>query len=276
MSRQAMDLVPLTDSVSVAGLYADSNEMPASHRSAAPPLVPIDGTFGFATIGMSNGLEEWAAFTSHAQQRGALAAGAVLASGAVRFRTMRSWNDPLNRTWDRAIDRIAKSGIGPEQVQVLWMKMGSQLHELGFGPTHERVAMERAWLRSILTEAVAHLPNLRRVYMSSRIYAGYARSTNHCEPVTGYDNGLAVKAVVADSVAGRTPVWVAWGPYLWGNGSTPRMDGFVWLREDFDDDGLHPSPEGARKVAELLFDFFSNEPGMAWMLSGDQLRDTAL
>ena len=272
MRRCAEESVPLTDTATGVGLYTHGNKMPEAHRSAAPALEPIDGVIGFAAIGMSNGLQEWAAFTSRAHEHGALADGTILANGAVRYRTMSEWNDPRNRSWEHAIDRIATAGIGPQHVQVVWMKMGSKLHELGFIPTRRRVDMERAWLENILAEAVVQLPNLRRVYVSSRIFVGYARSTNHQEPATGFDNGLAVKAVVGDSVAGRIPVWVAWGPYLWANGAKPREDGLAWLRDDFEDDGLHPSQKGARKVGSLLFDFFSTEPGTRWMLSNGTFR----
>lgn len=271
IARSAEGSVPLTDTAAGVGLYAGGNDMPASHRSAAPLLEPIDGVVGLAAIGMSNGLQEWDAFTALVENRGNRAGAIALANGAVRFRTMSDWIEPRNGTWERAIEGIAASGMGPQHIQVVWMKMGSKLHELGLTPTQQRVDMERRWLGMILAEAVEHLPNLRRVYISSRIYAGYARSTNHLEPATGFDNGLAVRAVVADAVAGRTPVWAAWGPYLWADGSRPREDGFVWLREDFEDDGVHPSEEGARKVGSLLLDFFSTEPAMAWLFTNDGL-----
>jgi hypothetical protein len=63
--------------------------------------------------------------------------------------------------------------------------------------------------------------------------------------------------------------WLAWGPYLWANGATPREDGLAWLRGDFEADGETLSPSGAVKGAKLLFDFLLHEPtAKGWFLSG--------
>jgi len=53
-----------------------------------------------------------------------------------------------------------------------------------------------------------------------------------------------------------------WGPYLWADGVTPRkIDGLVWERNDLvDRDGTHPSESGRKKVADLLFKFFTEDP----------------
>ena len=49
-----------------------------------------------------------------------------------------------------------------------------------------------------------------------------------------------------------------WGPYLWADGMTPRSDGLVWQRADFEDDGVHPSVNGEAKVGLMLLEFFKS------------------
>jgi lysophospholipase L1-like esterase len=61
--------------------------------------------------------------------------------------------------------------------------------------------------------------------------------------------------------------WIEWGPYLWTDGTKGRKDGFVYLREDVGEDGLHPSAKGSAKVAGLMLQFFRNDPtARPWFL----------
>ena len=257
--------VPLSDSSS---LYAAGNAMPAAHAAAAPAVTPIGGVTGVVSLGMSNGRQEWTAFMNRVAARSDLGPAVRFANAAQGGQTMASWANPSNGAWDDAVREINAAGIRTDQVQVVWMKMGSQLEDLGSGSLDERIALERGWLNDVLDNAVAEFPNLRQVYLSSRIYAGYGTSPNHSETQTGYDNGYSVQAVVADAIAGVTPVWAAWGPYLWADGLTPRADGLTWDCVDFENDGIHPSGSGEDKVADLLMSFFSSEPvTCAWLLA---------
>ena len=65
---------------------------------------------------------------------------------------------------------------------------------------------------------------------------------------------------------GRAP-WLAWGPYLWGDGLNARSDLLQWECGDLEADGTHPSEAGEGKVASLLFDFFrSDATAKTWFL----------
>ncbi len=114
--------------------------------------------------------------------------------------------------------------------------------------------------------------------MSSRIYAGYATTALNPEP-WAYESGFAVKWTVEAQIGGSPalnfdalagPVeapWIAWGPYTWADGTTPRSDGLTWLCSDFNPDGTHPNPTGSLKVAQRLLDLFHTDPTAAWYLA---------
>ena len=270
-SNTSVGIVPLSDG---DGLYDGGNTIPQSHVIAAPDIVPVGGVVGVASLGMSNGFQEWGEFMSTVSTLGNVAESLRFANGAVGGQPMSEWANPSDNAWDVSVSRIAAAGLSVGQIQVVWMKMGSQLAQLS-GSQSERVEQERVWLESTIANAKSVFPNLKRIYISSRIYAGYNTNPNHNEPETGFDNGLSVKAIVSDSVAGDTAVWTAWGPYLWADGTTPRSDGHSWECSDFASDGVHPSTEGEQKVADMLVSFFSSdETACEWFLSNPDACDT--
>jgi hypothetical protein len=132
-------------------------------------------------------------------------------------------------------------------------------------------------LGDILRALRVRYPHLQEVFLSSRIYGGYAISPLNPEPYA-YESGFSVKWViqaqiqqmrnggaVVDARAGdlndnTVAPWVAWGPYLWADGSRPRSDGLIWQRSDFRADGTHPSPAGIAKVGSALLRFFLDSP----------------
>src|SRR3989442_190765 len=120
-------------------------------------------------------------------------------------------------------------------------------------------------------------PNLRLMYVSSRIYGGYASVALAPEPFA-YESGFAFKWLVEDQIngdpalsyPGKAP-WLAWAPYLWADGLTPRSDGLTWACSDFQSDGTHPSPSGEQKVANLLLSFFKTDPtATSWFVAAGQ------
>jgi hypothetical protein len=59
-----------------------------------------------------------------------------------------------------------------------------------------------------------------------------------------------------------------WGPYLWADGVTPRQsDKLVYNRDDLAGDGTHPSQAGRQKVANVMLEFFKNDPlAKSWFM----------
>ena len=163
--------------------------------------------------------------------------------------------------WEGAGRRLEKAGVAPPQVQAVWLKQAMiGPARAGEFPAHARKLADG--MATIVRMAKKRYPNLRIVYLSSRIYAGYARIPLNPEPFA-YESAFSVRWLIEKQIAGpATSPALLWGPYLWADGTTPRKaDGLVWKREDLAGDGTHPSRgPGTAKVARMLLDFFHNDP----------------
>src|SRR5205085_59775 len=135
-------------------------------------------------------------------------------------------------------------------------------------PSADAYALVRE-IADIVRAAKTRYPNLQLVFLSSRIYAGWATTTLNPEPYA-YESGFAVKWLIAaqieqrrsarvDPAAGnlddRAGPWIGWGPYLWDN---------TWPRSDFESDGTHPAQPAEQKVGRMLLEFFKQQP---WFVS---------
>ena len=155
------------------------------------------------------------------------------------------------------------------QVQVAWLKQANIQPTEPFPKHAEKLAADVTTIIQLLTQ---RFPNLRLVYLSSRIYAGYATTPLNPEPYA-YESAFAVRDVIDQQIAGgaalnydrsrgamKAPL-LLWGPYLWADGLTPRKsDGLIWTRDDLREDGTHPSAtSGREKVAQLLLAFLKND-----------------
>jgi uncharacterized protein YjdB len=181
------------------------------------------------------------------------------------------------------------------QVQVLWIKNANPRP----GVSNERTLCDatvsgcvndidteainyESQLGQIVRAAKSRYPNLQQVFISSRIYAGYATLGLSPEPYA-YEYGYSVKWLIEAQVvqeengtvnqwAGdmsytdRTAAWTAWGWYIWADGTTARSDGLVWLSSDFQSDGTHPDAQGTTKVVNQLMGFFTTSPYTPWFL----------
>jgi hypothetical protein len=294
------------------GLYpGGTNVPPAEHVNAgllaAKRIHPLDvngvpsatGKIVLLSIGMSNTTQEFCtassqlvacdswSFTGQASTDGAVNHSTLLlVNGAMGGQTADKWDAPSDSDYDIVRDhKLMPQGLSEKQVQIAWVKE-AQAHPTDSLPSASSDAFQLVREQGAVLRALrARYPNLQQVFMSSRIYGGYATSSLNPEPFA-YQGGFAVKWTIeaqiremasgtVDERAGSLNYntlapWVAWGPYLWANGNQPRSDGLVWVLDDFvTSDRTHPAQSGRTKVADMLLQFFkTSQFTRCWFLAG--------
>ncbi len=243
--------------------------------NGAPVVTPVNGLIGFVCIGMSNGVRECDDFRARV---GAGYANAVnpqvrIVNCAVGNHAIEKWIDPSfdSTLWDACISqKIPAAGLRPDQVRVVWHKAADQFNTGPGGvakPPYPDAGSDYFAFYENLTVFAARVPNkfpsVQAVYTSSRSYGGFAgNGAARGEPLS-YEEGHALNQWLAShrTVGG---VWYGWAAYLWApscaSGIT-NAGGICYNREDFVDDGVHPSSAGQQKISQLLHERFMKE---AW------------
>ncbi len=294
------------------GLYENgSSIMPSDHAAAgmahATLVRPVDrdgnpsaaGKIVMLSLGMSNTTQEFCAagnpapceswsFVGQAVRDAAVNHVTLLfVNGARGGQTGDTWDSATQPNYDYVRDRdLTPAGVTEAQVQVAWLKEANPQPASSLPAQDADAYRMVGQFGKILRAMKTRYPNLRIVYISSRIYAGYATSTLNPEPYA-YETGLAVKWTVqaqieqmrsgrVDSRAGdlndnSVAPWIAWGPYLWADGMNPRSDGLTWSRSDLEPgDGTHPAQSGEQKVGAMLLAFLKQEPtASSWFLASE-------
>ena len=290
------------------GLYAGGNEPPAAHAIAgldrARLVVPLDaagnpsagGKYVLLSVGMSNTTQEfcggngdqqcdsWTFMGLSASDAAVNHGTLAIVNGAAGGQAAETWDSPTDVNYDRVRDtRLAPRGLSEQQVQVVWVKVARPGPTVALPEANADAYLLERDIGNILRALKTRYPNVRQVFLSSRIYAGYATTTLNPEP-HAYESGFAVKWLIdaqvrqmdgagADARAGdlaydAAAPWVAWGPYLWADGQTPRSDGLLWVPSDFAADGTHPANPGRAKVGSALHAFFKTSPfTRCWFLA---------
>lgn len=301
-NQPPIGLNPLTDMTANdnykgedGGLYGKGeNEPPKGHLENAlrvsKTIQPLnaqgkptkEGQIGLVSIGMSNTTQEFSTFLQLANADQEKSSRVVLVDGAQGGMEAQAWAE-MGRPWDGLDQRLKRAGVASQQVQVVWMKQARRSPAL-LGEFPKHADEMNGHMVVILHKLQEQFPNLKIVYLSSRIYAGYARSNLNPEPYA-YESGFAVRQLIQRQIKGEAALnfdasqgevqspLLLWGPYFWADGGNGRtLDDLTWKPEDFAQDGTHPSPSGRRKVAEQLLHFFKNDPTTkGWFLakSGD-------
>lgn len=174
------------------------------------------------------------------------------------------------------------------QVQVMWMK------HLNPGPQHSLPGSNADayqlldYLGRIIRFSKQRYPNLKMVFITSSAYRGFSDMPLFPEPF-GYETGFTVKwlieaqirqmrngGVVTNPLAGDlnyadgTAPWIAWGPYMWSDGTTSRSSDLLnWSPGEYVSDGVHLFPQGLAKFGIILHHFFTNSPFTRCWFVGD-------
>jgi hypothetical protein len=270
------------------GLYPNgSNVRPSAHNAAgvaiATSIKPLstsgavdetNGKIVWMSIGMSNTTQETQAFLSLMQTYPNKHPKLVLIDGAEGGQDINAINSSAASYWNTVSNRLTTAGLTAAQVQVIWYKEAeAQPTDTSFA-TYPDALKEK--YKSVMQMLKAKFPNLKLLYLSDRIYAGYATSKLNPEPFAWY-TGWTVKRLIEAQINGDSSLsysgsnpqsaWLSWGPELWANGTTPRSDGLTWVPSDYLSDGTHPGTTGREKVAQMLLKFFStDETTKPWFL----------
>jgi hypothetical protein len=287
--RETMGFKPLTEMSATdhykgqdGGLYGGGqNVPPAAHALAAEqalariePLDPQgkpapDGKVVFISISMSNATQEFSKFKQIADADPVKSKQLTIVDCAQGGQAMAEWVSPQAPPWIQAEQRLSNARVSPPQVQIAWVKLANK------GPRGDLEEHGRKLQRdtqAVIQNAKARFPNLRIIYLSSRIYGGYTTGVLNPEPYA-YESAFAVRWLIQDQIAGaatlnhdpdkgevKAPL-LLWGPYLWADGTTPRVaDKLTYARADLAGDGTHPSEAGREKVARLMLHFYQTDP----------------
>lgn len=280
-------MTPLTDLGSArylgfaGGLYpGGKNSPPAAYQRAGIALgatvQPLDregepstsGKIVMISVGMSNTSREFTRFIQLAEADARQSPSLLMIDAARNGAAATEIAIPSSGYWTHVESQLQRHEVSAAQVQVVWLK-GALANEPSGFPEKARLLQQA--LRSIVEILGTKFPQLKLVYLSSRIYGGYSETDLSPEPIA-YESAFAVKWLIEERINdpsfGKSLPWVSWGPYLWADGVTPRSDGLIWERSDFEPDGVHPSAQGALKVATKLFEFFESEPSaQTWFFS---------
>jgi hypothetical protein len=284
------------------GLYpGGKKERPADHEAAGVALArqvrPLDrdgkpsddGKVVLLTVGMSNTMQASSGFLRVTRGDTELNPSLLIVNGAnggmtankIQFldggRTYPP-NPKFVKYWEYVDDKLSEAGVTRAQVQAVWLKEADPGPNEGWPKYAQNLHGELARIMQLMHD---RFPNLKLVYISNRVYGGWAKTRLNPEPYA-YETGFAVKWVVEQQLKGdpelnfdprRGPVrspWLSWGPDLWANGTIRRSDGFSYVEDDLrEDDRTHESVQGQDKVGRELVKFFKADPtSRGWFTRG--------
>ena len=233
--------------------------------NGAPAVAAVDGVIGLVCVGMSNANQECSDFIQRVRTSFAAEVNPAVrvVNCAVGGHAIERWNDTAfdDRLWDDCVTRkLAQAGVRADQVRVIWHKAANQFTTLSNGaakPVYPDPASDyHVFIANLTTFAGrvrAKFPSVQAVYVTSRSYGGFSGGPSRGEPLS-YEEGHALNTWLRQN---RTlqGVWYGWGPYIWAPDCASGVrngGGVCYVRDDYVEDGVHPSASGEAKVSGLL------------------------
>ena len=307
-----IDLLTRTYFGNQGGLYPGGTiQPPPDHDSAVRArrnaIKPLDvngdespfGKYVLLSIGRSNATQEWCSAPTRPPCTAWSLMGRAAADPGVNHYTLvivngadsgqqdaRNWASATSPNYDRIkTARLTPLGLSENQVEIVWAELDDlyPVDRIPSDSSDANVLMSN--MGQIMRALRVRYPHLQLVFLSSRLYAGFATTDLSPEPYA-YEQGFAVKWLIESQInemrgqrphplAGslnyvkKTAPVLVWGPYLWAAGEVPRSDGLFWRRTDFESDGITPSADGESKVGFALLNFFKSSPyTRCWFVNG--------
>jgi hypothetical protein len=279
---------------SEGGLYPNgSNVRPAAQDSygvtLARSIQPLDsngnpsptGKYVLLAVGESTLQNEFNRFLPIANADPAKNPNLVIVNGAQGGATPNVFTSATSGYWATTLNNyLPQNGVTANQVVAAIVE---DTDGIATGSFPSDITNLQSQYETMMQTMLTLFPNLKMVYFSSRVYAGYSNGVgkpDNPEPYA-FEVGFAVKWAIQDQLNGNAnlnynpllgPVvapWMSWGTYYWSNGMLGRNDGLVWDCADFALDGTHPSSTyGQLKVANALLTFLkTDDTTIPWYLT---------
>src|SRR5207249_4513423 len=111
-------------------------------------------------------------------------------------RTAQNWSSSTSPEYDRVRDSVlTPQGLSESQVQAVWLKVADASPWASLPGTNADAYTLETYLGNIARALKTRYPHLEQVFLSSRIYGGYATSSLNPEPYA-FESGFSMKWII--------------------------------------------------------------------------------
>lgn len=183
------------------------------------------------TIGGSNPAIIYNGFINAQQSDPGFGSDLLFINGGINSQDFSNLLDPATNYWDNMQNLLTTNNVTENDVQVIFcIEDNLRYRDTSF----QRAYLLRDDYVDLLEIIRDKYPNCKLFLAGDRGYSGYTDDPKHDEPI-GYENGWAVKFLVADYINGLLPEYpvVNWLDYYWADGENPRWDGLTYSPTDY-------------------------------------------